>query len=200
MEPEATVLEDAIRRKARESARTNEAFFDRNAAALEACARAVAERLKAGGRVISFGNGGSACDAAHVAVEFLHPVIAKRPAFPAFSLATDAVTLTAVANDRELARVFSDPLRLLARAGDVALGISTSGHSSNVIRALQAARELGLLTIGLTGKDGGRLPEVAEHCFVVESHSIHRIQEAHVTFLHVLWDAVHLSLGAEDVL
>jgi len=193
-------MKDAILRKARESARTIEAFFEANADRIEVCARAVAARLAAGGRLYAFGNGGSACDAEHVAVEFLHPVVEKRRAFAAAALSSDAATLTAISNDTDFARVYAVELKLLARPGDVALGISTSGKAANVARGLRAARDMGLVTVALTGKDGGRLPEIAEHCFVVPSYSIHRIQEVHVAWLHVLWDLVHIALGEEDVL
>lgn len=193
-------MRESILRKVDESARVTGAFFAQQADAIEACARAVAARLQAGGRLFTFGNGGSACDAQHLAVEFSHPIIEKRRALPAMSLSADPVTLTAIGNDTDFARVFADPLRLHGRPGDVALGISTSGRSGSVVRALQVARELGLLGVALAGKDGGRLPALADHCFVVPSHSIHRIQEAHGVLLHVLWDMVHVALGEEDVL
>ena len=108
--------------------------------------------------------------------------------------------LTAVGNDTDFSRVFVAPLELLARAGDMVLGISTSGASANVDRALRRGRELGLLTIGFAGRDGGRMPEACDHCFVVRSWSIHRIQESHTLLLHLLWDQVHVALGEDDVL
>jgi D-sedoheptulose 7-phosphate isomerase len=193
-------VRDAIVRKARESAREIESFFEASAGPIEVCARALAERLSRGGRLFTFGNGGSSCDAQHAAVEFLHPIVEKRRPLPAIALAGDTATLTAIGNDTDFSRVFADQLRLLAAAGDVALGISTSGKSANVVRGLQAAREIGALTIALTGKDGGRLGEIATHCFVVPSYSIHRIQEVHVALLHVLWDLCHVALGEDDVL
>lgn len=199
-EPSNELLRESIRRKADESARTMATFVEAHADAVAACARAIAARLGAGGRLFTFGNGGSACDAAHVAVEFTHPIIEKRRALPATCLVADPVTLSAISNDRDFARAFADPLRLHAREDDVALGLSTSGRSPNVVRAFQAARELGALTVALTGKDGGRLPALVDHCLVVPSHSIHRIQETHVLLLHVLWDLVHVALGEEDVL
>ena len=112
----------------------------------------------------------------------------------------DTATLTAIGNDSDFSRVFAAQLELLARPGDVALGISTSGASANVNRALKRARELGLLTIGFAGRDGGRMPEVCDYCFTVRSWSIHRIQETHTALLHVLWDLVHVALGEDDVL
>jgi D-sedoheptulose 7-phosphate isomerase len=187
-------------RKAAESARVAAQLFARDAERFEACVRAMARRFEERGRLWAMGNGGSACDAQHVAVEFQHPIIEKRRALPALALTTDSATLTAIGNDRDFSLVFAEQLRLLGGAGDIALGISTSGQSASVIRGLQAARDLGMLTVGFTGRDGGRMAEVAEHCFVVPSFSIHRIQEGHTILLHLLWDQVHVALGADDVL
>jgi D-sedoheptulose 7-phosphate isomerase len=193
-------VRDAAIRKARESAELIARFVEAEGERIAGCARALAERLRAGGTLFTAGNGGSACDALHAAVEFSHPIVERRRGFPAHALPADPALLTAIGNDADFARVFSDPLRLRAREGDALLALSTSGRSPNVVRALQVARERGLLGIALTGKDGGRLPQLADHCFVVPSHSIHRIQEVHVVLLHVLWDLVHVALGEEDVL
>jgi D-sedoheptulose 7-phosphate isomerase len=193
-------LRAAAVRKARESARVKEAFFEENAERVAACARAMAAAFDAGGRLFAMGNGGSACDAQHVAVEFMHPIVEKRRALPAIALPGDAPLLTAIGNDEDFALVFARQLRLLARAGDMALGLSTSGQSSNVHRALLAARELGMTTVGFAGKDGGRMRAVCDHFFCVPSFSTHRIQEAHETLLHVLWDLIHVVLGEEDVI
>jgi D-sedoheptulose 7-phosphate isomerase len=190
----------AIARKVRESHEVGAQFFEDNAAALEACVRALAERFRVGGRLFVIGNGGSACDAAHVAVEFLHPIVEKRRALPAVSLATDTAVLTAVGNDGDFASVFERQLAVVARSDDAVLGISTSGASANVIRGLSRARRDRLLTIGFAGRDGGRMPEVCDHCFIVKTWSIHRVQEAHTLLLHLLWDLVHVALGEDDVL
>ncbi len=193
-------LHDAILRKCRESMETKELFFTRNAERIVACCTAMARAFDGGARLLVMGNGGSSCDAAHVAVEFMHPIIEKRPALPAVALTTDTAFLTAVGNDQDFALAFVQQLRLLARKGDIALGISTSGKSANINRALQAARELGLLTVGFSGRDGGRMPEACDWCFTVPSFSIHRIQETHETLLHVLWDLIHVIRGEEDVI
>lgn len=198
--PDVPDLSAAILRKARESAETALAFFAEHAGELEQCARALAARLRDGGRLFTMGNGGSACDAQHVAVEFVHPILEKRRAFAAQSLVADLPTLTAIGNDRDYALVFAEQLELLARPGDAVLGISTSGASANVNRALARGRELGLLTIGFAGRDGGRMPGHCDHCFVVRSWSTHRIQEVHTALLHQLWDSVHVVLGEDDVL
>ena len=195
-----TDLAAAAVRKARESAQLGERFFAEHAARIADCARAMARAFEQGARLYTLGNGGSACDAQHAAVEFMHPIVEKRRAFPAHALTVDTATLTAIGNDSDFSRVFAAQLELVAGRGDAALGISTSGASANVSRALKRARELGLLTIGFAGRDGGRLPELCDWCFTVRSWSIHRIQEAHTALLHVLWDLVHVALGEDDVL
>jgi len=195
-----TALRDAILRKCRESATTKEKFFADNADRIVACCAAMAKCFDAGGRLFVMGNGGSSCDAAHVAVEFMHPIIEKRPALPAIALTTDTALLTAVGNDQDFALAFVQQLRMLGKRGDMALGISTSGKSANINRALQAAREIGMLTVGFSGRDGGRMPDNCDHCFTVPSFSIHRIQETHETLLHVLWDLIHVIRGEEDVI
>ena len=193
-------MKDAILRKARESADVKEQFFRAEADRIEALVRAMAARFSSGGRLYVMGNGGSATDAQHISVEFFHPIVEKRKPLPAIALTADQALLTAISNDRDFAKVFADQLRVLARPGDMALAVSTSGKSRNLVQALETARELGLLTIAFTGKDGGRLPDLAEYCFIVPSFSIHRIQETHVTLYHILWDLVHVALGEDDVI
>ena len=150
--------------------------------------RALAERFVAGGRLLIVGNGGSACDAAHVAVEFVHPILERRRALPAIALTADTAMITAVGNDSDFSYVFEQQIELLARPDDAVLGISTSGASANVNRALLCARRKGLLTIGFAGRDGGRMVEACDHAFVVKSWAIHRMQETHTLLLHLLWD------------
>ena len=193
-------MKDAILRKARESADVKEQFFRAEADRIEALVRAMAARFSDGGRLYVMGNGGSATDAQHISLEFFHPIVEKRKPLPAIALTADQALLTAISNDRDFAKVFADQLRVLARPGDMALAVSTSGKSPNLVQALETARELGLLTIAFTGKDGGRLPDLAEYCFVVPSFSIHRIQETHVTLYHIVWDLVHVALGEDDVI
>lgn len=192
--------QEAILRKCRESMKTKEEFFLEYSSRIVECAQAMSERFIDGGKLFVMGNGGSACDAQHAAVEFMHPIIEKRAALPALALSNDTALLTAVGNDQDYSLAFAKQLRALARKGDMAIAITTSGKSSSVVRALQAARELGLFTIGFSGKDGGRLPELCDFCFTVPSFSLHRIQETHETLLHVLWDLIHVVRGEEDVL
>jgi D-sedoheptulose 7-phosphate isomerase len=186
-------------RKCGESVEMKEKFFTKYAESLEVMSRAMAERFQAGGRLFVMGNGGSLCDALHMCVEFNHPIIEKRAAFPVIPLMTDIATMTAIGNDIDFTRVFVNQLRLLSVPGDMAMVFSTSGKSPNLIYALQAARDKHLLTIAFAGKDGGRFPDLADYCFIVPSYSIHRIQEVHATVVHVVWDLVHIALGAEDV-
>jgi D-sedoheptulose 7-phosphate isomerase len=193
-------MRDAILRKARESAEVKLRFFEENAERIEQCVRELAKRFQGGGRLLAMGNGGSACDAQHVAVEFVHPIIEKRKALTALALTTDVASLTAIGNDTDFSRIFVDQLELLARPQDAVLGISTSGASANVNRALKRAREMGLFTIGFAGRDGGRMPDLCDFCFTVKTWSIHRVQETHTTLLHLLWDQVHIAMGEDDVL
>jgi D-sedoheptulose 7-phosphate isomerase len=192
-------LRDAVMRKGRESARTIEAFFQDEAERIVTCAQAMAKRFDAGGKLLSFGNGGSSCDAAHAAVEFMHPVFTRRPAIEAMALGAETALLTAIGNDDDFSFVYARALELHGKPGDVALAISTSGQSASVIRALESARRLDMITVGLSGRDGGRVAALSDHAFVVPSFSIHRIQEAHITLLHVLWDMVHVVRGEEDI-
>jgi D-sedoheptulose 7-phosphate isomerase len=113
---------------------------------------------------------------------------------------TDICTMTAVSNDLDYSRVFVNQLELLGQPGDMALAVSTSGKSPNLIYALEAAREREILTIAWLGKDGGRLAEMVDYSFIVPSYSIHRIQEVHATLVHVAWDLIHIALGEDDVI
>jgi D-sedoheptulose 7-phosphate isomerase len=193
-------FKEAVLRKCHESAEMKKRFFEANAQVLEEVCTRLARALGAGRKLFVMGNGGSSCDAMHVAVEFVHPIIEKRRAFPAFALTNDPVLLTAISNDSDFSQTFAEQLRLFGQPGDVALGISTSGMSTNVNVALQYAREHGMLSIGFAGKDGGRIKDIAEYCLTVPSFSIHRIQEVHTTLLHILWDMVHVLLGEEDII
>jgi D-sedoheptulose 7-phosphate isomerase len=193
-------LAGKILRQAHEAAATKEEFFQANAERIAECCVAMAKAFDAGGKLLVFGNGGSCCDAMHMAVECTHPIIERRPALPAMSLTTDMATLTAIGNDQDFSLAYVQQLRLMGKPGDIAMGMSTSGKSSNVNRALQAGREMGMLTIGYAGRDGGRMPGYCDYCFIVSSFSIPRIQETQETLLHVMWDLVHVIRGEEDVL
>lgn len=194
------VWRERVMHKCRESVEVKQHFFERYADAIGELSQKMAERFRDGHQLWVMGNGGSACDAQHVAVEFIHPIIEKRRALPALDLVSQIPVVTAISNDKDFARVFVDQIELWGKAGDMALAISTSGSSPNLIYALEAARRKGMLTISFSGKDGGRMPDVSDYCFIVPSYSIHRIQESHVALLHILWDLTHVALGAEDVI
>jgi len=193
-------IREAILRKVRESADVKQQFFETNAGQIETLCQAMAQRFLQGKKLFVMGNGGSACDALHVAVEFKHPIIEKRRPLPAEALMADIATVSAISNDLDFSRIFVNQLRLAAQPGDMALAISTSGKSPNLIYALETARERGLLTIAFSGKDGGRFTEIAEYSLTVPSFSIHRIQEVHATLIHVIWDLIHVAIGEEDVI
>ncbi|SPE61765.1 Phosphoheptose isomerase [Verrucomicrobia bacterium] len=199
-EPRTDTFREKILRKCAESVEMKQKFFTQYAAELEAMAREMARRFAAGKKLLVMGNGGSLCDALHFSVEFTHPIIEKRAAFPVIPLMTDVATMTAIGNDVDYSRVFVNQLRVLGQAGDMALAVSTSGRSPNLIYALEEARKHDILAIAWAGKDGGRFPEVADFCFIVPSYSVHRIQEVHATLVHVAWDLIHIALGAEDVI
>jgi len=193
-------LNEKVLRKCRESVEVKEKFFRLYADQIAELCEKMAGRFQEGHELWVMGNGGSACDAQHVAVEFIHPIIEKRRALPARDLVSQIPVLTAISNDKDYAKIFVDQLALWAKPGDMALAISTTGQSPNLIYALQAGRKKGLLTIAFSGKDGGRLREAAEYCFTVPSFSVHRIQECQVTLLHIIWDLIHVALGEEDVI
>ena len=190
-------LLDAVRLKAEDSVVTKREFFERNGERLVTMARALADVYQHDGRLFTMGNGGSSCDAAHVAVEFQHPITAGRPALAAINLTADTAMLTAVGNDVGIEHVFVRPLLAQARRGDALLGVSTSGNSPNLLAAFATAKRMGLATFGLSGHDGGAMASSADidHCLVVEASSVHRVQETHVVIYHVLWDLVHTLLA-----
>lgn len=190
-------LLDSVAQKARSSVETKSEFFAANAQRVVDVAQAIAGAYQAGGRLFSMGNGGSSCDAAHIAVEFMHPVTAGRPALAAVNLTADIATVSAVANDVGYSHVFVRQLMALARPGDALIGVSTSGNSDNLLAAFATARQLGLVTVGLCGGDGGLMARSKDidHCLTVRSDSIHRIQETHVAIYHILWDLVHTLLA-----
>jgi D-sedoheptulose 7-phosphate isomerase len=195
----AAALLHSVAEKAADSRAANARFFAEQGEALVAAARAIAQVYCGGGRLFAMGNGGSSCDAAHIAVEFTHPITAGRPALAAINLVADIAMISAVGNDIGFEHVFVRQIIAQARSGDGLIGISTSGNSSNLLAAFATAKEIGLTTIGLAGGDGGAMKEAGavDHCLVVPSSSIHRIQECHVAAYHILWDLVH-TLLADD--
>jgi D-sedoheptulose 7-phosphate isomerase len=165
-----------------------------NPAPVVAVAEAITASLKAGGSVLVFGNGGSAADAQHFAAELLGRYELERKAWPAVALTTDTSALTAIGNDYGFDRVFARQLEALGKKGDVAIGITTSGTSPNVLRALEAGNERGLITVALTGS-GGTAGALARHHIAVHETRTARIQEVHATLLHVICELVEKDLN-----
>jgi D-sedoheptulose 7-phosphate isomerase len=205
-----TTLVDSVLEQIRAStvAKTEEildlrrAVRDRDGDRLLACARQLAGRFAAGGRLLAFGNGGSATDAQQLVTMFLDPAGPARPhpprALPAIGLASDPSVLTALSNDVGVDVVFARQLAAFGRAAEIAVGLSTSGNSENLLRAFDEAARRGMLTIGIAGYDGGRMAEIAtlDYLFVAPSASVHRIQEAQTTMYDILWELCQAELAA----
>ena len=155
--------------------------------------------LNQGNKILIFGNGGSAADAQHIAAEFVNKFCIQRPALAAIALTTDTSILTSIANDESYDAVFSRQVEALAKPGDVVIGISTSGHSENVIRGLQAAKSAGARVVGLSGRDGGAMNDVAELNIVVPHDETCRIQEVHILIGHILCDLVDAEMYGRPV-
>jgi len=168
-------------------------FAEQAEAAAVAC-HAMAARFHEGGKLITFGTGGSSTDAQHVAVEFVHPVIVGKRALPAIALTTDVATVTGVAARDGVAGIFAHQIRYLAEPADIALGLSADGNCPSVLAGLREARERGLLTIALAGGDGGAIaasPDV-DHLLLARSADPRIVKELQVTAYHVLWELVHV--------
>jgi D-sedoheptulose 7-phosphate isomerase len=151
--------------------------------------------LRAGGKILLCGNGGSASDSQHIAAELVGRFVADRTPLPAIALSTDTSALTAIANDYGYREVFARQVQALGRAGDCLIGISTSGNSDNVLAAVRTAKALGIRTIGLTGRGGGALAQECEIALVVPSDVTARIQEAHIFIGHILCEQIETDLG-----
>lgn len=184
-----------------QSMSTPEAFFTAESEKIAEACWAMARRFHQGGRLLAFGNGAWATDAQHVSVEFVHPVIVGKRALPALALTNDSATLSGVLAEGNAGLTFAHHLKTLARPQDIAMGFSPHGNCTNVVTTLQAARSLGLLTLGLTGGDGGLVKlSRPDFCFVVQSHDLLAIQETHETLYHVLWELVHVFFEHEGLL
>jgi len=188
---------ERVRQIARESVDAKLAFFDSNAEEVARAAELMIASIRSGGKVLVFGNGGSAADAQHIAAELVNHLNYDRPPIAAIALTTDTSILTSIGNDSSFADLFERQVRALGRAGDVALAISTSGNSPNVLQAVNAAHELGLKTIGLTGRDGGKLAATVDIALVVRARATQRIQETHITIGHILCELIEDALYPE---
>jgi D-sedoheptulose 7-phosphate isomerase len=184
----------SIRLAVAESLELKRAFFHNNEELIAEVAREIRSALVRGNKILLFGNGGSAADAQHVAAEWIGRFQFERQPYPAIALTTDTSVLTAIGNDYGFDQVFVRQLQALGRKGDIAVGISTSGNSPNVLAAIDTANEAGLITVGLTGRDGGRLgARVRYHLNVPHTQSA-RIQEVHIMIGHILCELAESDL------
>lgn len=191
--------------KARESVEVKAKFFEENKETVIAASLDLAKGFYRGRKLLVCGNGGSATDAQHVAVEFMHPITVGRKALPAICLNNDMAMVTAVANDVGFDDVFSRQIIALGSEGDILLGISTSGNSENLMHAFATARRMKLGTVGFAGDDGGKMVQMRangllDYCLTVPTSSIHRIQETHVALYHIMWDLVHEFLQHKSLM
>ena len=191
-------MKDIVLNAFEESNRVKKHFVKENINALLTAARRIATCFAGGHKLLIFGNGGSAADAQHIAAEFVNRFSVERKPLPALALSTDTSILTSISNDYSFDEVFSKQIKALGRKDDVALGISTSGNSKNVILAVETARDMGLYTVGLTGCGGGELARCCDLALIVDSRATPRIQETHITAGHVLCELVDRTLFPES--
>jgi len=185
---------DKARAIVQDSLETHQVFAREGLERVVQAAELIASALAAGGKLLAFGNGGSAADAQHLAGELVNRFLLERPPLPALALTTDTSVLTAIGNDYSFDEIFSKQIKGLGQKGDVALGISTSGRSPNVLIALAAARELGLTTVGLTGRDPGEMASLCDVIICAPSRHTPRIQEIHALVVHLLCELIDLKL------
>ncbi|HAR97371.1 MAG TPA: phosphoheptose isomerase [Syntrophus sp. (in: bacteria)] len=187
-------MEDHIIRSFKEGSELKEVFLNENLGHVVQVIEAITAALQAGNKVLLFGNGGSAADAQHLAAEFVNRFMIERPPLPAIALSTDTSILTSIGNDYDFSEIFSKQIRALGQEGDVAWGISTSGKSANVVRGLEMAKKKGLVTIGLTGGDGGDIARIVDHALIVSSRNTPRVQEVHIAVGHVICEMIDYKL------
>jgi D-sedoheptulose 7-phosphate isomerase len=177
-----------------DSAEIKKEFAEKYGKKIDEVVGIIVEAFTRGNKLLLFGNGGSAADSQHIAAEFVNRFKIERPPLPAIALTTDTSILTSIANDYDFSDVFTKQIKALGVKGDVAVAISTSGKSPNITKALDAAKKLGIVTVLLTGGDGGPALAAADHAFVVPSKNTPRIQEVHIALGHVLCELVDKRL------
>jgi D-sedoheptulose 7-phosphate isomerase len=194
-------LEALVAKRFEQSMTVPETFFENEAGRIAEACWAMARRFSQGGRLIAFGNGAQATDAQHVSVEFVHPVIVGKRALPALALTNDSATMSGMMAKGDTDKLFVHQMRVLARSQDIAMGFTLDGNDANVLEALSLAKRMGLLTLCLTGGDGGFSKETEiDFVFVIQSRDPFVIQETHETLYHVLWELVHIFFEHEGLL
>ncbi|MFQ5992283.1 MAG: SIS domain-containing protein [Nitrospiraceae bacterium] len=181
-----------------ESAEVKRKFVRDYADRIAQLAQTVARALREGRKIMLFGNGGSATDASHLAAEFVGRYHRDRAPLPALALGTDMAAVTCIANDYDYTEIFARQIKAHGQKGDVAIAMSTSGNSANVLKAVEVARGFGLITVGWTGGTGGKLAELVDHPFIVPSTVTARIQECHITLGHVLCELIEEGVFGQD--
>ena len=194
----AVSLESRLAEELMESIQVKKRVVEQEMPTLVRIVEAISEALRNGKKVLTFGNGGSAADSQHIAAELMGRFRRERRALPAIALTTDTSILTAIGNDYGFEEVFARQVEALGQPGDVALAISTSGNSPNVLTAVQKAREIGMRTIGFTGQQGGRLKDAVDLCFRAPSPSTPRIQEVHITVAHAICEVIEADLSQNN--
>jgi D-sedoheptulose 7-phosphate isomerase len=190
---------ERIQQIVEESIELKRSFFENEASRILDAGSRLAATLRDGHKIFAFGNGGSAADAQHFSSELVNRYVLDRPALPAIALTTDTSTLTSVANDTDYRFVFSRQVEAFGTAGDAALAISTSGNSPNVLEAVRVCRERGIQTIGLAGRDGGKLASGVDLCLTVNNQETARIQEVHGMIVHMLCQIIEEELFSGDL-
>jgi D-sedoheptulose 7-phosphate isomerase len=183
-------MKEKIKKAFKDSVTVKQQFIDSHVDTIIEVAKLLADTFSRGNKLLLFGNGGSACDASHIAAEFVNRFKKDRPAFPAMALNTDMAVLTSIANDYDYAEIFSRQMKAFAQENDVVIAISTSGSSPNVIKAVNVARKKKLTTIAFTGAKGDNLASKCDYVFAVPSNDTPRVQETHITLAHVLCQMV----------
>ncbi len=196
-EPGTRNFETQIAAEFAESIQIKQHVLAEQLSALNRILQVLLKALGAGNKVLLFGNGGSAADAQHIAAELVSKFRRNRGALPAIGLTTDTSILTSIGNDFGFENAFSRQIEALGQIGDVAIGLSTSGNSPNVLKGLHMASEMGLTTIGFTGQDGGKLKDMVDICFHAPSQSTARIQEVHITAAHALCELIEQAFSSE---
>ena len=187
-------MENIIQKRFKECGEVRARFLKENLPKFLETINLISQAFERGNKLLLFGNGGSAADAQHIAAEFVNRYIIDRPPLPAIALTTDTSILTSVSNDSAFQEIFAKQVKALGKEGDVAIGLSTSGNSSNVIKAFEVAREMGIKTVALAGNDGGMLAKIADIAMIVPSSSTPRIQETHILVAHILCEMVEHQL------
>lgn len=187
-------MQDHVIKIFKESSRVKEAFINENLSKLINIIDVLTAALKSGNKILLFGNGGSAADAQHIAAEFINRFLIERPPLPAIALTTDTSVITSIGNDYDFSEIFSKQIRAIGQPGDVAWGISTSGNSANVMKGLEMAKKMGLVTVAFTGKDGGSIAKIVDFSVNVSSSNTARIQETHITAGHAICELVDMKL------